>query len=70
MQTKKGMHTKMVLVTIYDLFILSLFTLNFSYSGKCGSSDPKKIIKVQDMALEDIKFLHAATYRLSFNDSS
>ena len=68
MHTKKGMHTKMVLVTIYDLFIL--FTLNFSYSGKCGSSDPKKIIKIQDMALEHIKFLQAATYRLSFNDTS
>ena len=47
-----------------------LFALNFSYSGKCGSSDPKKIIKIQDMALEDIKFLQAATYRLSFNDTS
>ena len=64
MHTKKGMHTKMVLVTIYDLFILSLFTLNFSYASKCGSSDPRKIIIVQDMALEDIKFLQAATYRL------
>ena len=30
----------------------------------------KKTIKNQDMALEDIKFLQAATYRLSFNDTS